>query len=74
MKYHFKYFIDANNEYYAEGIELKDCQIGANTFENLKIIIQDILNLCLNENFHSNNIPSPLKEKIIGENIITVSP
>lgn len=73
MNYHFKYFINENGEYYAEGIELKDCQIGAKTFENLKIIIQDILDLYLNENFNSNIIPSPSKKEIIGKNIIAVS-
>ena len=72
MKYHFKYFIDKNGEYYAEGIELKDCQIGAKTFENLKIIIQDILNIYINENFDLKIIPLPSKKKIIGENIISV--
>ena len=74
MKYHFKYFIDKNGEYYAEGIELKDCQIGAKTFENLKIIIQDILDLYLNENFDSNIIPSPSKKKFNEKNIIAINP
>ena len=74
MKYHFKYFIDKNGEYCAEGIELKDCQIGAKTFENLKIIIQDILDLYLNENFDSNIIPSPSKKKFNEKNIIAINP
>ncbi len=74
MKYHFKYYTDKNGEYYTEGIELKNYQASANNFENLKIIIQDILDLHFNEYSDSKNIfPPPSKDEISGNNIIVVS-
>ena len=63
MKYHFKYFTDKNGEYHAKGIELKDFQIGADSFEELKQVTQEMLDLYLDEVTNSKLIfPQPSKK------------
>jgi antitoxin HicB len=75
MKYHFKYFPDERGGFYAECIELEGCRTEADTLEELKKNIQDILNLYLDEKPKSKSLfPPPTKKEIKGRNIIAVNP
>ena len=73
MQYHFKYFTNNDGNYYAEGIEVKDCNAEADTLDELKEIIKDLLDLYFDEDPDSEIIfPMPLKKEIKEKNIFTV--
>jgi predicted RNase H-like HicB family nuclease len=73
MQYHFKHSISKDGNYYAEGIEIKDCKAEADTLEELKEITKDLLDLYFDEDPDSKIFfPMPLKKEIKGKNIFTV--
>lgn len=73
MFYHFKVHKDIDG-YWAECVELNGCQTQAEALQDLKISMEEVLNLYLSEPQGSKIIfPMPLKKSPPGSNILKIA-
>ncbi|TGK11466.1 type II toxin-antitoxin system HicB family antitoxin [Leptospira fletcheri] len=69
MHYHFRIHTDKTG-YWAECVELKGCMTQADSLDELKVNIREVLNLYLNENEDSKSVFPLPKKKMSGKNIV----
>ncbi|MCD6397650.1 MAG: type II toxin-antitoxin system HicB family antitoxin, partial [Spirochaetaceae bacterium] len=72
MKYHFRIHKEEDGRYWSEGVELPRCVTQADTIEDLKEYLKDVLDLYLDEP-QGSNVTFPLPDESIGESDLIVS-
>ena len=72
MKYHFKLHKEEDGRYWSEGIELPRCVTQADTLQELKKYLKDVLDLYLDEP-QGSNVIFPLPDELVEESDSIVS-